>query len=730
MRAARSRAGRRSSACRPSSRSTSKCVTASRGVSVSSERRVGSRRSRPIGASIRPRPRARPAAHEREVARARARARCTSVLQPRVRLLACARRRAGPRCRGRAGGRCPAAPRPRRPRPGRASPCTSVPVAWPGAGWTTTPGRLVDDEQVLVLVGDPERHVLALEPGAAGFGRPSSSTSSPPSSRWLFARAAPSTSDGARVEQPLGGAARADLRQRGEEAVEPLARGRRQERDVSSVTRAARLAVGGDERDEQDRDADHDEAVGEVERRPVAEVEEVGHVPEPDPVEQVRGRCRRSAGRARPAAAGAARPSGRRRRASSRPRARSARSRRPSRSRRARRRCPEFWTWWIENGPTTCTSSSSASWLATTMLRQLVGDDAAIATAPRPTQCAARAASDRSATEIGVSPSVREPDAERRSVRGAGSLNLAPASACRRCTASPTAAPRAAPRPIGLPQLRADAERALVDALQRRVDLVEHVLRVVLERGRRSRGRRWRWRRRRDGCRLGAPRARPRASLGSPVQVLDRVLDALALLEQRCGSARCRSCSWPLLEPPLGLGRVDAVAADDLSRAAWPETTRDRARGTSRRSREQVGRRRRSRVRARARRDAHLPGVAVPADELRARAPGETRSRRRVGGSAISPSIGSAACGSGCLARRPSASSTASSAASQQGAHLARLGDAAARAPRAAWRVIVRASAWASATIELGLALRLVLQLVRGCSAETSVVRSSASSSR
>jgi hypothetical protein len=35
-------------------RSTSKCVTASRGVSVSSEWRVGSRRSRPIGASMRP----------------------------------------------------------------------------------------------------------------------------------------------------------------------------------------------------------------------------------------------------------------------------------------------------------------------------------------------------------------------------------------------------------------------------------------------------------------------------------------------------------------------------------------------------------------------------------------------------------------------------------------------------------------------------------------------------
>ena len=44
---------------------TSNQVTASRGVGVSSEWRVRSRRSRPIGASIRPDARLRPAAHER-----------------------------------------------------------------------------------------------------------------------------------------------------------------------------------------------------------------------------------------------------------------------------------------------------------------------------------------------------------------------------------------------------------------------------------------------------------------------------------------------------------------------------------------------------------------------------------------------------------------------------------------------------------------------------------------
>ena len=57
----------RSSVSRGSARSTSKCVTASRGSSVSVEMRVRTRRSRPSGASIVPRARRRPALDEREV---------------------------------------------------------------------------------------------------------------------------------------------------------------------------------------------------------------------------------------------------------------------------------------------------------------------------------------------------------------------------------------------------------------------------------------------------------------------------------------------------------------------------------------------------------------------------------------------------------------------------------------------------------------------------------------
>src|SRR5690242_17190676 len=47
-------------------------------------------------------------------------------------------------------------------------------------------------------------------------------------------------------------------------------------------------AVGAQQREEQDPDSDHDEAVREVERGPPPEIDEVGDVPEPDAVDEVR----------------------------------------------------------------------------------------------------------------------------------------------------------------------------------------------------------------------------------------------------------------------------------------------------------------------------------------------------------------------------------------------------------------------------------------------------------
>jgi hypothetical protein len=43
------------------------------------------------------------------------------------------------------------------------------------------------------------------------------------------------------------------------------------------------------QRGEEDEDAEHDEAVGEVEGGPEPKVDEIGHVPEADPVGEIRG---------------------------------------------------------------------------------------------------------------------------------------------------------------------------------------------------------------------------------------------------------------------------------------------------------------------------------------------------------------------------------------------------------------------------------------------------------
>ena len=72
------------------------------------------------------------------------------------------------------------------------------------------PGRLVDDEQVLVLVGD--RSSSGSGASRAGLARAARrSTSSPPSSRWLFARGVAVDEDAPAAISALGRGARADL---------------------------------------------------------------------------------------------------------------------------------------------------------------------------------------------------------------------------------------------------------------------------------------------------------------------------------------------------------------------------------------------------------------------------------------------------------------------------------------------------------------------------------------
>ena len=99
--------------------------------------------------------------------------------------------------------------------------------------------------------------------------------------------------------QPLGRRARADVARRGSGRA---ARPRRQRgRGCETIGESAAAR-------EEQRDADDDERVREVERGPAAEVEEVGHVPEPDAVDEVREAAADHEAERRPASPGAARP--------------------------------------------------------------------------------------------------------------------------------------------------------------------------------------------------------------------------------------------------------------------------------------------------------------------------------------------------------------------------------------------------------------------------------------
>ncbi len=84
------------------------------------------------------------------------------------------RRPAAPTCPCRSGGRSPAAP-PRRCRSSRPAQwwsraLTRVPSKLPAAGMDDHPGRLVDDQQMLVLEDDVERDVLRLVMRRPGLG--------------------------------------------------------------------------------------------------------------------------------------------------------------------------------------------------------------------------------------------------------------------------------------------------------------------------------------------------------------------------------------------------------------------------------------------------------------------------------------------------------------------------------------------------------------------------------
>ena len=181
-------------------------------------------------------------------------------------------------------------------------------------------GGLVDDEQVLVLPGDLERNgVVGHERARDRCGRLVRQLLPALEPVALHARLLAVDRDETFGEHPLGDRARADVVERREEPVEPLARrlgaGRRASLGGTAAVQR-RPSLRRHHRDEQDDHAGDDERVGEVERRPPAQVEEVGDVAEPDAVDEVPGAPADEEPERDRAARDAARRSGRSRRPS------------------------------------------------------------------------------------------------------------------------------------------------------------------------------------------------------------------------------------------------------------------------------------------------------------------------------------------------------------------------------------------------------------------------------
>ena len=223
------------------------------------------------------------------------------------------------------------------------------------------------------------------------------------------------------------------------------------------------------------------------------------------------------------------------------------------------------------------------------------------------------APSERSANETGASPSVRRADADVEP-RGARLGSLTALRLARVVDAERRPGIRLEPLRRRSPcRSRARSVRAVLDPLQRGVDLGEHLLRVLLERvvdlavERRGRGvgevvvaRRRR-----------SPRPRRRASPdGRRAGLRSPPAPARAPRAARRGSARCRCSCAPVLSASIGRGRRRESALDRAPARArsaqrscpgrrGPKRAQAR-RAAPRAHRRGVGARRRSRVRARA----------------------------------------------------------------------------------------------------------------------------------
>ena len=418
-----------------------------------------------------------------------------------------------------------------------------------------------------------------------------------------------------------------------------------------------------------------------------------------------------------------------------------------------------------QNGPTTCTPSPSARWRRDDVLRQLVGDDRRERDRrERQPLCAASRANERLARRR---PARARPSPSRHERRAAASGSLTLPRLCRlqsmQSDAQGCASSRS--RGISLPQL---AQVPYVPSSMRfsAASISASTCSEFSRACSRSRGRasrvavsaRW----------LSLVAASSSTSSSSEPGCSSRSVASAcstrcALLEQqRRGSGRCRCSSPPLLsprsspKPKRGAARSAPARSPSAPRSCPGRRGPKRASAAVARERERLGEQAedglvRAAVLGR-RGDAHLPGVAVPADDrrpARARADAQAQSSRRRRHAlslrrARPRQLRVAARRTSCAPRRSSARSSTASSAPARGRSAAPSAESAllqlqpqpsrsctSRSFSAiARRWISRASACASLRISSASRRACSLIWADACSAETSVVRSSVSSSR
>ena len=306
---------------------------------------------------------------------------------------------------------------------------------------------------------------------------------------------------------------------------------------------------------------------------------------------------------------------------------------------------PEFCTWWIESGPTSLTSSSSASCDETMCF---VSWSAAIAASgDRAEREPLRPCRPRASAPPSRTASAR-PSPSRRGRRRAPRRRLSsPRSASRWQSMQRLAHGRASSRSsgIGFPQFVQVAERSVLDPRERGVDLRRAPAPSAPRACSRSRGRACPQRRRRGDCRTrrAPPRSRPRASrasrgAGTRSQPSMRLRSSSRAVRKRSVSiVSLLSCRG---EQPLGVRLFEAVEHDDLVPGRMSGNERDARRAERRASSASRSEHRFVRASVLGRlRDAHLPRVAVTAGDARPPAPGDTRSLSRDVAALTAPSL-------------------------------------------------------------------------------------------